>query len=614
MCGVVGVFNKTIVDKGIFKSQLNSINHRGPDDDGIWFNHTSTLALGSKRLAIQDISLNGHMPMISNDGKYVLVFNGEIYNYLELKQKLIFVGYCFKSTSDTEVVLYSFMHWGLKFLEYLNGMFAVAIYNNENGELLIARDRSGEKPLYYWKHENGFEFGSELKALLINPSLKRILNPDAFYQYLQNGYCSREVSFIKGVNKLTAAHYLIYDTKNQILKIERYWELPKPNINLKSKDELLERLDVLLNDSVKKQLIADVPIGVLLSGGVDSSLITAYAAENCGHKIKTFHVSFDGNGGYNEKQYADIISKRFDTEHLELNGNEINYDIIDELINYFDEPIADSSILPTYLVSKLTKEHVTVALGGDGGDELFGGYPHYSKFLNTHKLFIPGRIREVIAKFAANLPVGMKGRNYLMTMKGDVYNRFLYNKLYDELVIKKVLSNQYFHENYDKGRSFKKIENTGDILYDLTKYDFENNFVDDILTKVDRCSMGTSLEIRAPFLDKNIIEFAFGEIPSALKVVDNNLKTIPKELLKRKLNLEFDVNRKQGFSIPLHNWMKTKWRFEIISDIESLPDNLINKSYVMYLVEGLDKGYTNSSKIFSLIILAKWMKKYKIVY
>lgn len=614
MCGIVGSFSISKVDLGVFNNQLKAITHRGPDDEGTWFNEERTIALGSRRLAIQDTSSNGHMPMSSEDGKYILVFNGEIYNFPELKKKLENHGFLFKSNSDTEVVLNAYIYWGVNCLDYFEGMFAIAVFNNQSGDLFIARDRAGEKPIHYWINKDGLDFGSELKSLFENPRLERILNPKAFYQYLENGYCTGETSFIKGVDKLKQGNYLIYNTKNSTLQIHQYWTPPKSSSSFESKEKLVDRLDKLLSDSVKKQLVSDVPLGVLLSGGVDSSLITAYASQHVVDKINTFHISFDGFGKYNEKEYARAIANHFDTNHIELSGNDLSYSMIDELMDFYDEPLADSSMLPTFLVSKLTKKYVTVALGGDGGDELFGGYTNYPMVQKHQKNKLPKSVRQLISSSSSILPTGMKGRNYLMSLKGNEYERFLYNRLFDKTSLKKTINQQYWIEFIQEDTWNKTIENSGNLVYDMLKYDFQNNLVDDILVKVDRASMATSLEMRAPWLDRNVIEFAFRDVPNYLKTEGNNLKILPKTLLKRKLNFDFDLNRKQGFSIPLHQWIRDKWEKEFKQELNNLPNELFNKTYINSLLEGIKKGYTNSSKLYAIVIMGKWLKKHNIKY
>jgi asparagine synthase (glutamine-hydrolysing) len=611
MCGILGTYKISTINTSLFENQLSAIKHRGPDDGGVWYSEDSKVGLGSRRLAIQDLSLNGHMPMTSENKDIILVFNGEIYNYLELKQTLVNLGFSFHSKSDTECVLNAYIAWGTDCLKYFNGMFSLAIFDKKNNHFFIARDRVGEKPLYYWNHTNGFSFSSELKQLLVDEELPKVLNKIALKQYLEDGFVKGKESFILNVFKLPAAHFLIYNIDKFSLNITRYWDVPSFNNKQQNKKELIEKLDSLLSNAVNRQMISDVPLGVLLSGGVDSSLITSYAAENTS-KLKTFHISFNGFGKYDESTYARKIANYFDTEHYELSGNDIDFEMIDDLLKFYDEPLGDSSMLPTYLVSKLTKKHVTVALGGDGGDELFGGYSSYFDLLNRSKFLhrSPNIFTKLLSYAGSKLPVGLKGRNYLINSDGNSYEKFMNNRLFDEYSLNNIFCKEYYEE-------LKIIDSkpdiiiSNDLIYDLTKYDFKNYLVDDILVKVDRASMASSLELRAPFLDKEVIEFAFGELGSNLKVDNQNLKILLKELLKKRLPIDFEVNRKQGFSIPLNHWIATKWHFQFVNEINNLPE-IFNKEFILKMCYNVKKGYANSSKLYAIIILSKWLRKYNI--
>jgi asparagine synthase (glutamine-hydrolysing) len=613
MCGILGIYKLKKVDKNQFEEQLNIINHRGPDDSGTWFNGDQTLALGSKRLAIQDLSPKGHMPMASDDERFIIAFNGEIYNHFDIRVKLSQQNISFKSNSDTETVLQAFMYWGADCLNQLNGMFAIAIFDQKKRQLFIARDRAGEKPLYYWKHTGGFSCSSELKQLLLDDDLTRKLNPTALKQYLENGFLKGDQSFIKDVFQLPPAHFLQYNIESGQINLQRYWGIPDFKPGKATQEELLDEFDVLMDRAVKRQMIADVPLGVLLSGGVDSSLVTAYAAKHT-QKLRTFHISFDGFGKYNEAEYARTVSKVFNTEHVELSGNDMTFEMIDEALNFYDEPLGDSSMLPTILVSQLTKQYVTVALGGDGGDELFGGYTTYASLLKQRGTIerVPQSLRVFAAKMASALPIGFKGRNFLKQLPGKAEARFLHNRLFDAHSIKSLLATEIYNE-IKSIKSKAGIYNSSDFIYNVTRYDFENYLPEDILVKVDRASMSVSLEMRAPFLDKEIIEFAFGKVSGAYKSTESELKILPKLLLKRKMPEEFNVNRKQGFSIPLNDWIASTWFDSFMKEIDDFPV-FFNKELVRKMCINIKKGYANSSRLFALVVLSKWIKKYKINY
>lgn len=610
MCGILGDINLSGVNESVFERQLEVIHHRGPDGTGIWKNLNKTVFLGSKRLSIQDLSKNGSMPMKSDDGRYVIVFNGEIYNFKVLKQKLLKFGYTFNSNSDTEVVLKSFLHFGITFLEHLEGMFAIAIYDLAKEELVLARDRIGEKPLYYWENSDGISFASQLNQLFLNNRLDRNLDYKGLQDYLSYGYVREDRTLIKNVKKLMPAHYLIYSSKKKALKINEYWSIPGYQKNSLDENELVQKFDGLMKQSVRNQLISDVPVGVLLSGGVDSSLVTAYASETSSKKIKTFHISLEGHSKFNEAKYAKSVSNYFGTSHVELGGDEIEYDLLDVISEFTDEPLSDSSLLPSFLVSKLTSNHLKVVLGGDGGDELFGGYKKYERTINLNKRItknIPNSIRNMTANISKYLPTGMRGRHFLMSLSGDVRDQFISNTLFDNYSIKKILKDKNLLKN-----EFL-FSASDDLVYDITKIDMRNYLPNDILFKVDRSSMAYSLEARAPFLDKNIVEFAFKDVKSEFKIKDKKLKLLPKLLLNEKIKDDINFDRKQGFSIPLDDWFKTKWHDSLLMDIHNF-EKLINKDYALSLLSGLKKGRSNSEKLFALVMLDKWLKNNNVNY
>ena len=372
MCGIVGVASKIPTDsKSWLKKSCDAITHRGPDNEGQWWSSQNNVGLGHRRLSIFDLSDSGNQPMHDFGKKLSVVFNGEIYNFLDLKKKLEQSGYQFNSNSDTEVLLASYDFWGTECVKYFKGMFAFALYDGKKNIMFLARDRAGEKPLFYTNFNNSLFFTSELKALLVNSNMPRKIDEDALDCYLSFGYVPGDMCILKGYNKLPAGNIAVYDISSNSLKISKYWTLPdsKDKIDILNDDEYVDKLDYLLDDSIRMQMEADVPVGVLLSGGVDSSLITAIASRHA-TKVKTFTISFPGYDSYDESDHARLIAKSFKTEHIELQAKDSSADFLHKLASQVDEPMADSSIIPTYIVSKLVREHCTVALGGDGGDEL----------------------------------------------------------------------------------------------------------------------------------------------------------------------------------------------------------------------------------------------------
>jgi len=620
MCGLVGV--ASVVPQP-FRAWLaharDLMVHRGPDDAGEWWSESGQVGFGHRRLSVIDLSSSGHQPMTEARRGLTIVFNGEIYNYRELKHELVQRGYTFRSSSDTEVLLASYEVWGTECLSHLNGMFAFAIYDAQKESIFIARDRAGEKPLFYYLNNSAIYFASELKALLAHPDIPRRINPESLDCYLSMGFVPGDRCMLEGFKKLPPAHALLFDLKKGSHKVWSYWQLPELGLDAESgiADEtaLLDSLEVLLEAAVSKQMVADVPVGVLLSGGVDSSLITAMAVRSSS-LVKTFTVGFPGHGVLDETEHARLIANHFGTEHIELQAQDITTETLLKLARQYDEPIVDSSMIPTYLVSQLVRQHCTVALGGDGGDELFGGYGHYSRLLWMQSRFgqMPLHARKAIAWSAQKLlPQGFKGRNWLQGLGVDFtkdlpliatyFDKTARNKLVPKLDQLTMRAENVFS---------LRIDHHGDLLERATRTDFKNYLAEDILVKVDRASMLNSLEIRAPFLDVPLIEFAFGCVPSKMKATRADKKILLKQLTARILPREFDRQRKQGFSIPLASWLKTGPFRDLFHQVLLDPDCMFDRKVIRQLLDGQDQGRNNSERLFSLVLFELWRAEYKI--
>jgi asparagine synthase (glutamine-hydrolysing) len=612
VCGIYGIATyDTVIDHRLLIHHRDLLKHRGSDDAGMWLNGDKHIALGHRRLSIIDLSSAGHQPMLSKDGRYVIVFNGEIYNYLEIRQQLQQIGFVFNGSGDTEVILAAYQHWKTDCLHKFNGMFALAIWDKgsstEPAQLFIARDRVGKKPFYYIHQKQLFEFASELKALTHSTEI----NLRALNFYLALGYIPDSLCINEGVNKLPPAHAGIFRPDTGELRIWCYWQLPANNPDIHHPVEsLIEEAESLLNDSVRLRLRSDVPVGVLLSGGLDSSLLAAMAANISLKKIKTFTVSFPGTR-YDEANYANIVAKHFNTEHHVLEVPAPSLDTLTEYSPFIDEPLADSSLLPSYMVSKLTAQHVKVALGGDGGDELFGGYGDYTQaFADQRRIgWIPPLVIAAIGKLAGKLPAGIRGRNRLYALQGGADQAMIWGSPYFDLALRnRLLSSNHLQE---LGEDIASPENWllslysmgQDSLDKMTRTHFGSILPDDFLVKVDRTSMANSLELRAPFLDYRLIEFAFSKLPSEWKVKEQESRRLQKLIAKRSLPNELDINRKQGFSIPLDSWLRTSKCMEIEELRYSLPD-CISQTEVSRLIAGHMKGRANGSRLFSLIMLA----------
>jgi asparagine synthase (glutamine-hydrolysing) len=621
MCGIIGVASRTAVSERQWLALGREVlRHRGPDDAGEWWSADGCVGVGHRRLAIIDLSPGGHQPMQDAAGGLCIVLNGEIYNFTDLRRELIAKGHAFRTDSDTEVILTAYLEWGTDCLLRLNGMFAFALYDSRRRQLFLARDRAGEKPLFYAPAQGVLRFASELKALMADPALPRRIDPEALDCYLSMGFVPGERSMLQGVKKLPPAHALVFDLNNGQSRLWRYWQLPELS-DAAAKGEadetgLLDELEALLEDAVRRQLVADVPVGILLSGGVDSSLVTAMAVRTA-PKVKTFTVRFPGFGQYDETEHARLIARHFDTEHVELVAAESPVDLLLLLARQFDEPMADSSMLPTYLVSRLVREHCTVALGGDGGDELFAGYPHYNRliWLQQNLGGIPQSLRLAVTKAAAALlPIGFKGRTWLQGLGADLHTGLpLIASFFDCGTRQRLMAGQGAWEPVAERVREQRIPKSADLLQRATRMDFANYLAEDILVKVDRASMLNSLEVRAPLLDFRLIEFAFGKVPSRLKATANSRKVLLKKLAARVLPRQFDQQRKQGFSIPLASWLQSgPWQAFFRETLLGPDSTLFDHNAVSRLLAGQAKGRVNSERLFALVLFELWRREYRV--
>jgi asparagine synthase (glutamine-hydrolysing) len=621
MCGIAGIISQQKAqDPNLVISMRDALRHRGPDDAGLWHSPDRTAILAHQRLAIIDLSPAGHQPMQDAHGRLIIVFNGEIYNFMELRDVLLSSGHSFRTQSDTEVILEAYRCWGERCVERLTGMFSFALYDTERGTLFAARDRAGEKPLFYWHNENALVFVSELKALMKHPDFHRRLDLEAMNFYMAYGYVPWDMCILQGVKKLPQGHTLLYERGKNRLTTRAYWSLPEQQSGeRRDEKELVYELKGLLTNAVRRQLVADVPVGILLSGGIDSSLITAIAAGVSDKPVKTFTISFPGHPGHDEAPFAQIVADHFGTEHTVLPAETASVDLLPELAGQYDEPLADSSMIPTFLVSRLIRQHATVAIGGDGGDELFAGYFHYSWLLHQEmaRKYLPACARTLVSRSAeALMPVGTRGRSYLLGLEGKVQNSFAFiNQFFDQRTRHKLFLpfRQTPPDSLAHAERFKaELKVSGNTLVQkATAADFMTYLADDILAKVDRASMLTSLEVRAPFLDHHIIEFAFSKVPDSLRIIGNDRKIISRILAQELLPKELELNRKQGFAIPLARWFKGEWGVFMKSVLLS-GDSWFDRTMVSKLIASQERGFANTQRLFSLMMFEMWRRTYNI--
>lgn len=618
MCGIIGVVStRTISNRAWLKAGRDAMIHRGPDDAGEWWSDDGRAGLAHRRLSIIDLSSGGHQPMHDLAGALTIVFNGEIYNFVELRKDLSAKGYAFGSHSDTEVILAAYREWGAACLSRLNGMFAFALYDARNQSIFLARDRAGEKPLFYHCADNTLRFASELKGLLADSALPRYIDHEAFDCYLSIGYIPGDRCILRGFNKLPPAHGLQFDLKTGVSKVWRYWQVPDLDsaASQGQVDEvaLLDELESLLEDSVRRQLVADVPVGVLLSGGVDSSLVTAMAVR-ASSQVQTFTIGFPNHGALDETEHARLIARHFGTKHTELMAEPATADLLPRLAHQFDEPMVDSSMIPTFLVSHLVRQQCTVALGGDGGDELFGGYAGYSRLLWMKNRLgpIPQFLRKSVSVAAEHfLPVGLKGRNWLQGLGVDLQNGLpMISSSFDATTRQRLLMSQTNWQTTAEQVLKDRVPSQPDLLQRATRMDFQNYLAEDILVKVDRASMLNSLEVRAPLLDCRLIEFAFGKVPSHLKATTNAKKILLKRLTTRVLPPQFDQQRKQGFSIPLAAWLRVGSFRKLFRDVLLDPQCIFDQGMIRSLFQGQEAGRNNSERLFSLTLFELWRRDY----
>ena len=620
MCGIVGIAaTEPVADRHWVAVGRDAMTHRGPDDVGEWWAPDGRVGFGHRRLAIVDLSPRGHQPMLDPKSGTSIVFNGEIYNFKELRADLAARGHAFLSDSDTEVILAAYLEWGDDCLAHLNGMFALALYDARLQRLFLARDRAGEKPLFYTATARTLRFASELKALLADSTLARRIDLGSLDCYLADGFVPAEQCVLQGVRKLPPAHAMSFDLRDGTARVWRYWKLPDApahDSSLGAEAELLDELERLLGDAVRRQLVADVPVGVLLSGGVDSSVVTALAAR-ASSSVATFTVRFPGHREYDETEHARLIARHFGTRHVEIEADRVGVDLLPLLARQFDEPLIDSSMVPTYLVSRTVRAHCTVALGGDGGDELFGGYPHYDRLLRAQRLIghLPRTIRRGAARVAdALLPVGWKGRNWARAFGADFRASVPpVTQIFDDTARRNLMRNGRDWPLVAELLRERLVPRSGDLVQRATRLDFATYLAEDLLVKVDRASMLSSLEVRAPLLDARVIEYAFGRVPSALKTTPTDRKILLKKLAGRLLPASFDFERKRGFSLPLSAWLRAgPWREYFEDVLLDSGDTWFDRGWIGKLLAGESAWSTNAERLFGLVMLELWRREYRV--
>ncbi len=620
MCGIAGFWGKG--NESVMRAMTEALHHRGPDFTGTFFDPKMAMGLGQARLSILDLSSGAHQPFFSLDKRFAIVFNGEIYNFKSIRQDLVERGYGpFRTQGDTEVLLKAYQADGIACLSKLNGMFAFAIFDYERNEMVLARDRMGKKPLYIAQASSTLLFASELKAILKHPEFKSELNVNALNHYLTLDYVPTPTSIFDGVEKLEGGHYLRIDYKGNIIR-GTFWE---PNfIPLEiSFDESKEELDRLLAKATALRLVADVPVGIFLSGGLDSSAVAYYAQKQAVSPIQTFSIGFNEKS-YDERAYAQQVAKQLGTDHHEriLTAQE-SIDLIPTVFSSLDEPFADPSILPTYLLSQFTRSKVTVALGGDGSDELLAGYPTFiSEKLAPLMSWMPFSMVQGLQKMVNFLPASdrnisldFKLRQFLKGFESS--KRFRHSHWLGSFSIpeKKKLWNKEQSLKIPHQNTLRVVDNyilrgsEEELIYMYLKTYLQ----DDILVKVDRASMMNSLEVRAPFMDVHVVEF-LNRLPYAYKLKGFTGKHLLKETMRGKLPADIIDRPKKGFGIPVSLWLKNELK-DLCNDLLSKEaiesQGLFDYNYVEQLKQNHFKGRQNNRKeLWNLMVFQLWRRNF----
>jgi asparagine synthase (glutamine-hydrolysing) len=623
MCGIAGFVESPSIaaplDRDRTRSLLHEmcdvIRHRGPDDEGVWT--SDGIALGMRRLSIIDLS-TGNQPIFNEDSTVCTVFNGEIYNFVELRQELAARGHRFRTASDTEVIVHAYEEWGADAISRLRGMFGLAIWDARQKVLLLARDRVGIKPLYFADVNGRLYFGSELKSLLCGADIRRDVDLESLDHYLSFLYTPRDASILRGIRKLPPGHMLLW--RDGTATIRQYWQQPADEHFAGTEAEAVAQLTTVLRDAVRSHLVSDVPLGAFLSGGIDSSLVVGLMSMTSGARVKTFSIGFD-EPAYDELPHARRVAAHFGTDHHEFVVRPDGAAILDEMVRHFDEPFADSSAIPTWYVSQMARRHVTVVLSGDGGDELFGGYDRYLPHPRVVQFdrYSPRALRRVAAMAAANLPRGARGRNFLRHVSRDRYGRYIDSIRYFSTDDKAALLSA------DVRRRIGPVDAEAKLAQHFARYrhlpwvsqmmhfDADTYMPEDVLVKVDRMSMAHSIESRVPLLDHHVIDFA-ASLPARFKVKHGRRKHILKEVAAAILPKEVVERRKQGFGVPLDAWFRGDMR-EVFADTllsaRALSRGYFQAPFVRRLVdEHLSGRRDHALRLWQLVMFERWHVHY----
>jgi asparagine synthase (glutamine-hydrolysing) len=625
MCGILGVANASGVpiSRTTIEKMRDTMAHRGPDDDGIYSDATVTLA--HRRLSIIDLG-GGYQPMSNPEETVWVIHDGEIYNFMEVRRELEAAGFTFRTKSDTEVIVRAYEKWGEGCVETLHGIFAFAVWDTKSRRLLVARDRLGIKPLFYAATLQGFYIGSEIKSFLADPSFDRSIDAAAVDRYFTFGYIPAPDTIFQNVKKLMPGHYLVWE--NGRVRIERYWRFEPyalPEDDDKFEADWLDELRDVLRRAVARQMASDVPLGAFLSGGIDSSLVVRMMSEVSPTPVRTFTIDFGGDKT-SETPYAKTVAERFLTDHQEFQVTaDTMEEILPKLVWHLDEPFADSSAIPTYYLSKITREKVTVALSGDGGDELFAGYTrHQGERLSEQFRSFPPWMRSaalgVLGSPVARGSAGLRRLGHVLSnAELGFITRYHNKEMLSQEIDRRALYSQAFrsavgeHDVVHQLEELAQATANSDSIGRLTAFDLEFYLPNDMLVKVDKMSMASSLEVRVPFLDELVMDIA-ARIPSDLKLKGYTTKYLLRKLASESLPKEIFKRKKQGFGIPLQSWFRgklTNYSREMLFDDRTLSRGYFDREAVEVLLqEHEERTFDHGQMIYALIVFELWNRTF----
>lgn len=623
MCGICGVFEfdrREPFPDAYIRKMTDAIVHRGPDDEGMYTD--AGLGFGFRRLSIIDVS-GGHQPISNEDGSLWVMLNGEIYNYPELRRELDSKGHKFSTHSDTETIVHLYEDYGEKCFERLRGMFAIALWDSRERKLLLARDRVGKKPLYYAADGKRVVFGSELKAILPAGNLNLDVDPQALCDYFSFGYIPAPKTIYRSVRKLQPGHYLVVSRTGA--REESYWNFNFEKVENRSEDEWCEILRHELCEATRIRLMSEVPLGAFLSGGVDSSAVVANMSRLLQRPIETCSIGFD-EPEYDEAGYARDVAGFLHTTHHEQVVKPDALEVMDKLVWHYDEPFADSSAVPTYYVSRIARQHVTVALGGDGGDETFAGYRRYrfDKFENDLRRHVPPFLRRNVFGPLGRMypPLAWAPRVFRAKATLESLSRSPLGGYFNSISIFRPGEKQYLftgdfkrtlagYDSMDVLQHHYDRAGTEDLLSRIQYVDIKTYLPDDILAKVDRASMAVSLEVRAPLLDQKLMECA-ARIPSSLKLNGGNGKYIFKKAIANQVPAEVLDRRKQGFAVPLNRWFRKELREMTHEILFNNDDGVLDRNCLTKIWTEHQKGtYDRSAHLWSVLMYRKWRQMFQ---